>query len=99
MLQDLTPASFEAHQGTTFRIDYGSGAPLEVVLHQVRRHEPHPGARAEPFSAYFLGPRAPVLPQKIYKVEHGPMGTLELFLVPIGPDPKAGGMLYEAVFN
>jgi len=99
MLQDLTAASFEAHQGTTFRIDHGSGTPLEVVLHQVRRHEPHPGPRAEPFSAYFLGPRSPILRQHIFKVEHDQMGTLELFLVPIGPDPQAGGMIYEAVFN
>lgn len=99
MLQDLTPARFEEHKGTPFRVDYDGGSPLEVVLHQVRRHEPHPGPRAEPFSVYFLGPRSPVLPQRIYRVEHDQLGTLDLFLVPIGPDPKAGGMLYEAVFN
>jgi hypothetical protein len=99
MLQDLTPASFEAHQGTTFRIDFGGDAPLEVVLHQVRRYEPHPGARAEPFAAVFRGPGAPTLRQRIYRIDHDQMGTLEFFLVPIGPDPKLGGMLYEAVFN
>jgi hypothetical protein len=99
MLQELTPASFEAHQGTPFRIDLGGGALLELVLQQVRRLEPHPGPRAEPFSAYFLGPRTPILPQQIYKVAHDQMGALDLFLVPIGPDPKAGGMVYEAVFN
>ena len=99
MLQDLTPASFQTHRGTPFRIDYGGEAPLEVVLHDVRRYEPHPGPRAEPFAAVFLGPGAPVLRQRIYRIEHDRMGTLEFFLVPIGPDPKAGGMLYEAVFN
>ncbi|HEY0553181.1 MAG TPA: hypothetical protein VGG20_02890 [Thermoanaerobaculia bacterium] len=99
MLQDLTPARFEEHKGTPFRIDPGDGSPLEVVLHQVRRHEPHPGPRAEPFSAYFLGPKSPLLPQRIYRVVHDQLGTLDLFLVPLGPDPKAGGMLYEAVFN
>jgi hypothetical protein len=99
MLQDLTPASFEAYQGTPFLIDYGGGAPLEVVLHEIRRYEPHPGPRAEPFAAVFLGPRAPVLRQRIYRIEHDRMGTLEFFLVPVGPDPKLGGMLYEAVFN
>jgi hypothetical protein len=99
MLKDLTAATFEAHQRTPFRIHYGGEAPLEVVLHQVRRLEPHPGPRAEPFSAYFLGPRAPVLQQHTFKVEHDQIGTLDLFLVPIGPDPQAGGMLYEAVFN
>lgn len=99
MLQDLTPASFEAHLGSPFHIHYGGAAPLEAVLQGVRRHEPHPGPRAEPFSVFFLGPRQPVLPQAIYRLEHEAMGTLELFLVPVGPDPKAGGMLYEAVFN
>lgn len=99
MLQDLTPASFEAHRGTPFRINYGGEAPLEVVLHGIRRYEPHPGPRTEPFAAVFLGPGSPVLRQRIYRIEHDQMGTLEFFLVPIGPDPKAGGMLYEAVFN
>jgi len=98
MLQDLTPAAFEAHQGTPFRINFGGPAPLEAVLHEVKRHEPHPGARAEPFSVYFLGPRNPVLPQRIYKLEHDRMETMEIFLVPVGPDPRQGGMIYEAVF-
>jgi hypothetical protein len=99
MLQDLTSESFEAHQGTPFRVDSGEGAFLELVLQQVRRLEPHPGPRAQPFSVYFLGPRSPVLRQRIFKVAHDGMGTFEIFLVPIGPDPKGGGMLYEAVFN
>jgi hypothetical protein len=99
MLQDLTSESFEAHQGTPFRVDSGEGASLELVLQQVRRLEPHPGPRAQPFSVYFLGPPRPLLPQRTYRIAHDGMGTLELFLVPIGPDPKAGGMLYEAVFN
>ncbi|HEY0510727.1 MAG TPA: hypothetical protein VGH73_02405 [Thermoanaerobaculia bacterium] len=99
MLQDLTPASFEAHRGTPFRVEYGGEAPLELVLHEVRRYEPHPGTRAEPFSAVFLGPSSPALRQRTYRIAHDGMGTLEFFLVPLGPDPKAGGMLYEAVFN
>ncbi|HEX4495821.1 MAG TPA: hypothetical protein VIE43_09155 [Thermoanaerobaculia bacterium] len=99
MLQDLTPDSFETHQGTSFRIGLGGETALELVLQQVRRLEPHPGPRAVPFSAYFLGPRSPRLSQRIYTVAHDQMGTFDLFLVPLGPDPKAGGMLYEAVFN
>lgn len=97
MLRDLTPASFEAHLGTPFRIHHGGASPLEVVLTEVRRHEPHPGPRAEPFSAFFRGPRNSILPQRIYQVEHDGLGALEIFLVPIGPDGQ--GMAYEAVFN
>lgn len=97
MLQDLTPASFEAHLGTPFRIHYGGESPLEAVLYEVRRHEQHPGPRNEPFSAYFRSPLKPILPQSIYRLENETMGTMEIFLVPIGPD--AQGMRYEAVFN
>lgn len=97
MLQDLTPASFEAHLETTFRIHYGGEAPLEAVLYEVVPHERHSGPREQPFSVHFRGPLRPVLPQQIYRIEHGPMGTMEIFLVPIGPD--AQGMRYEAVFN
>jgi hypothetical protein len=99
MLQDLTPALFEAHQGTTFRIDFGGDAPLEAVLQEVRLLEPHPGARPQPFSVYFRSPGQPILPQRIYRLAHDRMETLEIFLVPVGPDPKLGGMVYEAVFN
>lgn len=97
MLQDLTPASFEAHLGTPFHIHYGGEAPLDAVLLEVKRHEPHPGPRSEPFSTYFRSASRPILPQSIYRVEHEALGTLDLFLVPVGPDPQ--GMLYEAVFN
>jgi len=99
MLQDLTSASFEPHLGTVFAIPVEGATALELVLDSVRLHEPHPGPRAQPFSAYFRGPRAPVLLQRIYRLDHAEMGTLDLFLVPIGPDPKGGGMSYEAVFN
>jgi hypothetical protein len=99
MLQDLTSASFEAHVGTVFRVLPPVGDPLELTLDAVRLLEPHPGPRAQPFSAYFRGPRNPVLAQQTYRLEHEDMGALELFLVPIGPDPKGGGMNYEAVFN
>jgi hypothetical protein len=97
MLQDLTHSSFEEHLNTPFRIHYGSPAPLEAVLFEVRLHEAHNGPRKQPFSLYFRGPRQVVLPQAIYRVEHEMMGPMEIFLVPIGPD--AQGMRYEAVFN
>jgi hypothetical protein len=98
MLQDLTHASFEAHLGTTFRIQ-AQEPPLQIALSEVRLLEPHPGPRRQPFSVYFRGPRQPILPQAIYALEHEAMGTLEIFIVPIGPDPKDGAMRYEAVFN
>jgi hypothetical protein len=100
MLQDLTPASFEAHLGTPFQVHFGGASPLEMVLYEVKPHEAHPGSRSQPFSVYFRSPgQKGALPQAIYRLEHGAMGTLEIFLVPVGPDPQRQGMLYEAVFN
>jgi hypothetical protein len=97
MLQDLSHSSFEEQLNTPFRIHFGGEAPLEAVLTLVRLHEPHGGPRPQPFSVYFRGPRQPVLPQAIYRVENDRMGTMDIFLVPIGPDGQ--GMGYEAVFN
>ena len=37
------------------------------------------------------------MPQLIYSLEHATLGTLEVFLVPVGPD--AVGMRYDAVFS
>lgn len=98
MLKDLTPSSFEEHLGTRFRLALeGAGAPWELELVQVVRHEEHPGPRQQPFSVFLRGPRSPVLPQSIYRLEHDRLGMLEIFLVPVGPDGQ--GMGYEAVFN
>lgn len=98
MLQYLTPSSFSEHLGTPFRIYFGGEAPLEAVLHEVKRHEEHDGPRKQPFSIFFRTPSTgPVLPQRIYQVEHDHMGTMDIFLVPVGPDEQ--GMRYEAVFN
>lgn len=99
MLQDLTPSSFEEHLGTRFRLHFGGEAPLEAELFQVARHEEHDGPRKQPFSIFLRIPReaGPLLPQSIYRVEHDQLGTMEIFLVPVGPDEL--GMRYEAVFN
>jgi hypothetical protein len=97
MLQDLTPATFEEHLGSHFRIHAGEQRSVEAELYQVARHEEHDGPRRQPFSIYLRGPRDFVLPQQIYRMEHDRLGALEIFLVPVGPDGK--GMCYEAVFN
>jgi Domain of unknown function (DUF6916) len=97
VLQDLTAESFSEQLGTRFRIFVDEANSMEVELCEVARHEKHPGSRRDPFSLYFRGHPQSYLPQAIYRVEHERMGTMEIFLVPIGPD--AQGMRYEAVFN
>jgi hypothetical protein len=100
MLDALTHESFRPHVGTDFAARLGPDATLRVTLIEVEATGPVPAggaARRRPFSLIFRGPRAPVLPQRIYRLEHAAMGPLEIFIVPIGPD--AEGMRYQAVFT
>ena len=98
MLKEVTQAQFAKCLKQTFRIQLDA-SQLDVELIEVSnigsgdREED----KLQPFSLVFRGPEDPTLPQQIYKMEHMTMGTLGIFLVPIGPD--AHGMCYEAVFS
>ncbi len=48
------------------------------------------------FSLLFTAPAGPFLPQAIYPLDHPALGTMEIFLVPIGK--LQGGNGYQAVF-
>jgi len=98
-LDALEQADFAAHLGTTFRLQPPDGSALDLVLLEATAHPhlpPQPGRRRG-FSVLFRSPSPRHLPQGIYRLEHEVMGTMEVFLVPIGP--REGGMCYEAVFN
>lgn len=104
MLNDLTHATFAEQLGSPFQLQLGGAAPLLLELvdatewnqpaAELNRAALGPGRT--PFSLLFRGPRQPVLPQKIYLLEHDRLGRLEIFLVPLGPEGEA--MRYEAVF-
>lgn len=51
----------------------------------------------KPFSLTFRGPKDQPLEQGLYELDHGEMGSQELFLVPISEDDE--GRYYEAVFT
>ena len=93
--------SFAPAVGDTFVLDGGQAGWLELELLESRLHHPDApaedasGARA-PFTITFRGPADPVLPQRIYKLEHPTLGTFEIFIFPIGRDEA--GTTYEAVF-
>ena len=100
MVKDLSASQFQALVGSRFSLTPSGGAPFEAELADVTLLEAHEGPRPQPFSAVFIDPRkSVVLPQQIFQVESPAVGSVELFLVPIGPDPKGLGMRYEAVFN
>jgi hypothetical protein len=96
MSSNLTEAEFSKHVNTKFRL---AGQPLELELEEVKGYlsKAHEQQGMERFSAFFRGPREPLMRQSVYTLEHEGMGTFELFLVPISQDEK--GSRYEAVFN
>ncbi len=98
MLESLTVDTFTPHIGTTFRIVPATGQSIEVELASARALDTlaRPAARV-PFSLLFRGPLTPVLPQHIYRLEHGVLAPMDLFLVPIGPEGDR--MRYEAIFT
>lgn len=90
----LTGQPFDCHvqpEGPPFPLILTSAQPLGMQAW------PAGSERRIPFSLLFSGPRQPVLPQRIYLVEHAQLGSLEIFMVPIGP--SAEGMQYEVIFT
>jgi hypothetical protein len=102
VLDQLTADAFAPAVGDTFVLDDGAGIRLELELVESRLHHPdappvdESGTRA-PFSLLFQGPADPVLPQRIYRLEHDALGPIEIFMVPVGRDDA--GATYEAVFG
>jgi hypothetical protein len=94
MPQPSSLAEFAAHVGTRFRVATESVGVLELELIDAvvlpSRAVP-PGVRVDPFSLGFRGPFAPGLPQRIHTLDHDVLGTLALFLVPIGPEGMRSG--------
>jgi hypothetical protein len=101
VLDRLTANNFAPAVGEIFTLDAGDAGQIELELLESRLQDPDSpaedasGARA-PFTLTFRGPADPVLPQRIYELQHPTLATLEIFLVPIGRDEA--GTSYEAVF-
>ena len=101
MLDRLTATDFAPAVGETFALDAGEAGRLDLELLESRLHDPDapaqdPSGTRAPFTLTFRGPVEPVLPQRIYHVEHDSVGSLEIFIVPIARNDS--GTTYEAVF-
>ncbi len=97
MLERLRVADFAPLVNQRFTLTL-EGQELAFTLTSVRALGPAPAAdRREPFSLVFRGPPGSALTQRIYSLHHAAVGTCEIFLVPIGPDPL--GQLYQAIFT
>jgi hypothetical protein len=100
MPDTLILETFAPHLGTAFTVTMGSDETLQLSLDELKPlGHGVPGGR-EPFALLFHHehlPREAHLPQGTYHLHHTSLGSLDLFLVPLGPD--AQGMRYEAIFT
>ena len=89
-----TLARFARHLASDFHLAAHPGLALRLTeaaaLDPARPDDHH-------FSLLFRGPAQPLLPQAIHTLGHADLGSLAIFLVPLGRD--AGGTLYQAIFN
>lgn len=104
MSDDLDAATFSTQLNTAFRILQSSTPVVEVELVEVAdkgatdgQQPPAAARRQQRFSLVFRGPRGKLLQQGMYQTQHNQLGSLDLFLVPVGRDHD--GVYYEAVFN
>jgi hypothetical protein len=90
-----TNEQFAAQTGSTFAVNFGPESIVEMKLVEV--HENKRNERLVAFSLLFVAPPDTPVSQDLFPVEHPVLGTMELFLVPVGGDDQ--GIKYEAVFN
>ena len=94
-MDELTVDSFAPHVGQRFALPE-QGCELELIEARAHPGEPPAGRRA-PFALLFRGPAEPILDQRTYVFEHPQLGTLAIFIVPVGRDDA--GIRYEAIFG
>jgi len=97
-LETLTADDFAPHADAVFMLRTDAGDELPLTLVEIRKLG-RPGAMGkgrQPFALEFDGPPDIPLPQRIYPLTHPEMGTLEIFLVPVGANAER--RLYEAIF-
>jgi len=98
MLDTLTAATFAPLVGEPFVVVVDPAHAFEVRLCELtpwgEEHSPSEGRT--PFTLLFHAPFEARVPQRIYRLVSDHLPPLDLFMVPLGPDPV--GMRYEVVF-
>ena len=97
MIETFTRETFEPLLNTTFRLQRPDGDPLELELVEVVGGEERGVRHSYSFSLIFRGTPDVYLQQRTYTLSRDPLGTFDLFLVPVARE--ADGFRYEAVFN
>jgi hypothetical protein len=97
--QSLELENFADKVGQVFTINFADAPSMELKLVEAEAlvvARQRAGSR-QPFSLVFTGETERLLPQKTYWLEHDGMGTIQIFLVPVGKKPE--GYEYQAVFS
>ena len=100
--QDFTLAMFSPHVGDKFQVEHEAGPECLLELVEAVGRDGEDAQRTQGFALVFHDPAASAdsfLPQATYSFKHEQLGTLQIFVVPIGPEADSQGMRYEAVFT
>ena len=96
-LEELNCDHFTESVGTDFQATI-EGQSFGFQLIEAQEHSSEmPGSSRKPFSLLFQAPPGTSFPQGMYELSHETIGTLALFLSPVGQTDQ--GMQLEAVFN
>jgi hypothetical protein len=86
---------FTPHLDAVFDMQTAGGVvPLKLAKADPAGNSGRPGGA---FSLIFVAPTGPWHQQAIYPVTHPVFGTMEIFLVPVGPRQDGNG--YQALFT
>jgi hypothetical protein len=96
-LDKVDHAKFAEFVDQDFEIAVSDSTRLKARLTKVRSLGVARAGSRQPFALEFRADPSVRLPQHIYAVSHGRLGTMEIFLVQIGADST--GAYFEAVFN
>ena len=94
-IENLTSKNFLEQLHTTFQAVRPDAVGLPLELIEVVDYADNP--KLEQFSLVFRGPRTPWLQQGMVQLEHSALGSMELFITPLGFDEV--GMKYQAIIN
>lgn len=100
----VTFADFSPYLNSVFTVDHPAGSwPFTLVSGAEKAGEPPSFLTRRAFSLIFNSPPGTHLKQGILNFSHPELGTVALFMVPLGPvDPLAGAdspMAYQVSFN
>ena len=99
MIERLSAEDFEPFKGQPLDLELPSGERLPLTLAEISplSEATRASQHRAPFRLILVDPGFRVAPQRTYPLHHPTQGPIELFIVPIGPDPT--GMRYEVIFT